>query len=767
VRAGACRLSRDRAVNLPILALIASASAHVPHDQVTAVAMPAGHPWFAVATPGSASLLLESDDAGDTWRFVGGPPTADTLIDAAALPDGTVVLLGVAHVWWGGADGWAATALPGDVGAVAADGDVVLLAGPDGIWAGTRDGLVRESTDSIATLSAGVAIGEDGVLRERSGGAWTRREGPGSTLRAAARVEETLYVGDADGTVWRADGAGWARCGALGDRGDHPSVRQLAADGDALLVATASRGPWRSLDGCRTWTDRAAPLEASYGTTGGPSSEQEAFTALGSADGRILLAGWDGLATSDDAGAQWHEAPIVPPDYTRGLAFSPAFEHDGLVYWGADSAGVAVTSDGGATFSAPNVDLSAPNVQYLKAWPESDGGRVFVIAGHHLHVSDDRGVSWPSVPTPFSADTGVFPWSEPGHLWVAGTGGAAPVEETLDGGQTWSPVTEVADVHGLLRVTPEGADPTLCSVASGTDLACAVDGGFEVRLRGTGRLTAPAGWPHGAATRLVVADDAGAWWSDDAGLTWNMAALPAEDPPGELKIASDDSLWLTTRSGVLLRSLDGGESWEDTGVRFTSMPQALTPRPGFPDHPELLVGTADGVWVVEDPEGDAWIERWGGWQRVQVNGSSFSQCEGCAPTELFDAFRGAGGQRLDPGATLRTTLRGDRIAVTGLCDRASEAVLRVDGVQITRFGDRVDVSAHTLATAQGLADTWHEVEIAGVRGDGVVVSGIEARGDGVVLAYTPGARFGCGGSGDAAVLAGASLLARRRRPRRR
>mgnify|MGYP003335952639 CR=1 FL=1 len=156
-----------------MLILVAAAVAHVPHDVVMAVAAAPGVPWYAVAEPGGPSLLLRSDDEGETWAFVGGAPAADRLVGAVLASDGTPVLLGEAGYGWVADGVWVSDVLPGAVTFIALDGETLLLAGPDGIWGGAPGAMTREIGVAVTSLGDGVALTTSSVL-VREDGSWIR-----------------------------------------------------------------------------------------------------------------------------------------------------------------------------------------------------------------------------------------------------------------------------------------------------------------------------------------------------------------------------------------------------------------------------------------------------------------------------------------------------------------------------------------------------------------------------------------------------------------
>ena len=126
--------------------------------------------------------------------------------------------------------------------------------------------------------------------------------------------------------------------------------------------------------------DRLAEIDAAYEGAGGTEGPEYAYTSIYASGERWLVGGWDGLAVTADAGVNWQEPMLLPPDYTRGLEFSPSYAEDGILFVGAYAAGPIRSEDWGRTFDAPGLNLQQPNVQkvHVPAYAE-DPSTVFGI----------------------------------------------------------------------------------------------------------------------------------------------------------------------------------------------------------------------------------------------------------------------------------------------------------------------------------------------------------------------------------------------------
>jgi hypothetical protein len=692
-------------VFLPLLA--GSALAHRPHDTVVGVAVPgAAAPWWAVVTVyDGGSILYRSDDEGATWPAVGGNPVRDRLLGAAGLDDGRAVLLAPTRTWWWDGETWTTRELPGDAS---------MVAGGDAAWLGGEGGLWREDeqvwTAPVRYVGARVAVGEREV--------WADGDVYAGEMTAAGFAGDTLYAGDTNGTVWRREGEAWVACAALPDLADIREIARFGMDDDgALLVATALRGPYRSADGCASWDDVHAPLDAAYGSPGDAESPADAFTALTGP----VAAGWAGLAVRDGDG--WTEVPLIPPDLTRGLVF----DGPDRVFLGTYAAGVAVTDDGGLTFTVANQGLTESAVGRLV--PGRSG--LWLVAGHALWRSRDRARSWEEVPTGLRDVTEVWEDDHPGpgrpSVWVFGeTFDDGPeVAASDDGGERFGTPDALREAlgtsrpHGITRV-----DAGLCVGArEPAVVVCGEGEAWAVAWAGEGdELVGPLAY---AGEPLFAADDA-ILLGDTP-----LFELP-DDPVRALAVDDDGGILAATASGWLVR--DGAHQ----DIRFPAPAHVLAPRPGHVG--QVLVGTHDGAFLVDGGR----LDRWAPFQRIDDR-SALLACEGCGDARA-EAGAAQGSVRPLEGGLARAWLRGHELGA----DASGCAQVEVDGAPVDLGWDG------TVEVGPG----WHEVV---VRGEGVEVDGLEARAGGVTLAPSGG----CRGAGMPGLMLGCGLLRRGARHRRR
>lgn len=762
-----------------LLLLALPAYAHLPHDVVNAIGVPAtldpDRPWLMLGGSEGFQLLLRSDDGGRHWTYWAGPPLQDPLVGVAVLADGTWVLAGEERVWSSVDEGasWVAVAAPGPVGWVAG-GEEVVLGTAAGLWTGPAAGpfaLIggRATVDVQPGVFGVAAVDAGGAVWYESGGTWADVEGPPNGATAAA-WDGTLYAGDLAGQIWRFDDGAWSACDRLPPEATqvHPEVVRLAGDGATLLAVTGDRGPYASTDRCATWTDTASPLVPIYTGSGSATDTHQAASALAVVGDRILQAGWAGFGVATNG--VWDEPVIVPPDYTRGIAFSPNYVRDNTIFVGGYAAGVARSEDGGRSWSAANDGMTTPNVQRIVFPVHSHSSdSVLAISGHRPWYSDDGGESWGALPAPFAYTAELWAWDDGATVWASAdpTGGEsdATLKQSDDFGETWT-------VDGALEQVLRGSVPTNLTrfrrpdgtevrVLGGTDPSVLVvngDGATWAAVfvdASASRLVGPVPYPENDPVGVVFADSAGVHSSPD-GATWSLYTGLGDDQATELA-AAESHLFLATESNALWRSDDGGITWRDLGVRLPAAVHTITVGPHFDETPHILFGTHDGVYTLDDPHSDTpALVRFAPYER-EDDVSGYVTCVGCFAVDRdADAAMGTL-TMLGEAGVMRATIRGETVRVIGTATRRGAADVWVDGELRATIGEDAVGTPDVLASVGGLAFTWHDVEVRAVD-EGIGIDAFEATGDGEFFEDAVPAGCGCASSGVASGSAGALML---------
>lgn len=691
-----------------------AARAHSPHDAVAALAVTAEGDALALLDLEVGRALYAGEPGARTWAPRACNAFGDDVRGLVVVDDGRVVLWSSTTAWALDVDTWIPTWL-GDAVTSAGGGAALWSGGPGGLY---RDGvLVSEAP--IATIDGDVAVAEDGTVYVEGEAV------PGAVAAYAARVGGVLYVVDPEGVLSRIEGDEAVPCGQVPAPGTRPAVARLGGDAATLLAATGSRGPFASDDLCDSWTDRSIPVEVEYEDAGGAASTAEAFAHLSAGDPWIA-AGWAGLFQSDDEGVTWAEVPLVPPDYTRGLAFGGA----DLVFVGSAAGGVLRTRDGGATFDAPNHGLEEPAIQSLSLGPHG----LFAIAGHRAWRSTDEAETWaeldPGLDLPVSIhdlDGATFAFGGPSG--GEGTGNLA--RWSTDGGDSWAAVDGLDDAllgSVPVRAATLGGAPCVFAIDP-VAVACRVLGAWTRAYAGAG---ADLAGPAAADDTLLFVEGAGVVRMYGPGDVGTPVPAFGHDRPLALAADEDGGLLFVGARGIAWSG--DGRGWRKTGETLDAPVHVLAARPGHPG--TFLAGTHDGVFLL----GTGTAERWGAVQRIDDR-SPFLACDAC---EGRYGTAVAGMDTLTPlgGGTASAWVRGSTIRVRG----DGTPSLSVDGVAISPGG-----CGEIAAEATGLDDAWHEVAVTG-----------DARVD-AIEGVSPSPPPGCAGLGFPGALLGLTWSRRRRR----
>jgi photosystem II stability/assembly factor-like uncharacterized protein len=289
----------------------------------------------SIYEPGSGGVY-RTDNLGLRWVH-SGSPAGDELVQMAAAPDDEKHLYAAGyHGLFESRDGgqsWTARKTPAEAVAV-----TNLMPLPGGVLlAGTPTGLFRSS----------------------EGGTWTTASGGTVQLLQRSARNVVTVLTPAGAQVSTDDGVSWKACGESGLKStlyglafDAPSATSTSARQTTAALAATSSGLFRSTDGCQTWSQVRAGLNAETVSVVlfHPTRPGEAYVSQG---GRIFV--------STDGGQRWQpiddEAPgnsgpasllILPAAPDRLFALFPrrGVYSTGIGMWGtAQSSYASVASE--------------------------------------------------------------------------------------------------------------------------------------------------------------------------------------------------------------------------------------------------------------------------------------------------------------------------------------------------------------------------------------------------------------------------------------
>ncbi|MGC8781502.1 MAG: WD40/YVTN/BNR-like repeat-containing protein [Anaerolineae bacterium] len=455
---------------------------------------------WAQSSPAGGIVLERSDDGGAHWRALPSVGfSASAGVNALSVLRNGILLLNSPEGTFRSADGGASWQ-PLE-GALRSGGVAHFLLWPERVplpaAVGGRQG------EAVADEQIVFAATGYGVFLSRDGGAlWQPRN---NGLPVNSRIAGLLANPKQPGQLW-----------ALMD------TRYLAG-------TPAPPAVLRSTDGGQSWSPAAAGLGEIVAL---------AWTSDPAAPDRLMIAGREHFATSEDGGRTWQVRPLPPGNHVA-LAVAP----------------------------------SDPRIIYLAGWPALR--------------SRDRGQSWEPMPVAkpgqseqTSAAMGLaVDGADADHVWAGMEDG---VYESTDGGRTWRP----AGLEGkLVRWLQAGADRPAVLYAG-------VEGEGIYRLeRESGQWVAAVGLPAGSTILHLfqdgrrpgqlwaAADGGGVYSSADGGATWTNVAVGLGDNLARA-LAPDLASDKESRAGVLIGTANAGV-WALRGAddgRDVALPPAVDAR---------------------------------------------------------------------------------------------------------------------------------------------------------------------------------------------
>jgi len=543
---------------------------------------------------------------------------------------------------------------PSDVGMEGASVQNVGISSGGAVFVTTTTGVYRLSDAprswdrvdgsnrwrQVWSSPSGAIFSGDSLLRSEDGGnTWTPALSAivgGLAMNSAGAGIATTQLGP---YVTTDDGRSWTPVTAL------PFISHVATDGDRLVAATDD-AIFISTDDGSTWNAVMMPTYSVYSLAANSSG--------------ILFSGEEGMFQSTDGGESWTllsewsipEVQAVPDGSYLILSdgFANGMENDGLWklnsvgtkwqhilsryvsafrpdgdggIWAAGYSHILHSSDGGATWSNQDLDLSGATVSLPIAGPsgvlyaerDEDLIRAIYPPGfpiRSLYRSDDGGATWTALKDSLGVDFDVY---SDGRLAATALRIKTPDQSLVqvpvtstNRGMTWKQgdVLSHAGTNVLVVTEP--------SIPYGARVRVSGDGGatwneheFQVPILGV-RMTST-----GAVLVAVSGDDLSdgyihrIYHSSDAGLSWDIAA--DDLPVLSMYTAGEGAFYavaLDEATGTLrlYRSTDDGASWELSGPTALPLYRGLVvARDG-----RVYYETSDGASMRSDDGGATWTE---------------------------------------------------------------------------------------------------------------------------------------------------------------
>lgn len=440
---------------------------------------------------------------------------------------------------------------------------------------------------------------------------WAPVGPPGGDVRSLAvdpRDPDVVYLGTADGILFRSDDAGrrWRRLDpGFPQRGMSLDDVHVAPDGSLLVgyweVQGSGGGIARSVDGGRSFT----PLP-------GMSGRAVRGLAIAASDPRILVATTlDGVFRSEDAGESWRR---ISPDSASGIVNAGSVALDPT-----DPATIYVgtwrlpwkTSDAGRSWRRVPVGMIEDSDVMTLTIDRRQPRTVYATACTGIYRSRDGAARWtraqgipsssrrtrafaqdPEDPARFYAGTTEGLWASaddtaswrrltgpdivvnaiallPGGTLLLGTDGAG-VLRSSDRGGSWQAANDGFSARFVSRLLPDRERGRMLAVVRQDRFHAGVL--VAPRLDGPWRKLAPGLEGREVLSIAVNGDsvlagtDAGLFASEDGAAWRQLAVAPAGGAPrprvAEIAVLEPQT-WLAATDRGLLRTSDAGRSWQE------------------------------------------------------------------------------------------------------------------------------------------------------------------------------------------------------------
>jgi photosystem II stability/assembly factor-like uncharacterized protein len=405
-----------------------------------------------------------------------------------------------------------------------------------------------------------------------------------------------------------------------GGRVDDFAIARVPGQPDAIYVATASGGVFKSTNQGTSWTpvfDRVDAMMSIGGIAVAPSNSNIVWVGTGEPNNRQSSSWGDGVYRSADGGRTWKSAGLADTRHIGRIVIHPA--NPDVLYvaavghlWGSNSErGVFKTADGGLTWTKvlyvddntgatdivmdpqdPETVFAAMYQRQRKAWGFNGGGR-----GSGIYRTRDGGATWTKLSNGLPKDDkgriglDIFR-ADPRVVFavVEAPGRESGVYRSADRGDTWeawSTLNPRPMYYSQIRADPKDRNRVYL-LGSNRGFYISDDGGKTFRdVLSTIHSEDHALWIDPDDTNhLIVGGDGGVSISWDRGQTW---LFRDNLPIGQFYEISADM----QDPYVICGGLQDNGHW--------CVPSATRNRNGISNRDGFNIGSGDGFYARIDP----------------------------------------------------------------------------------------------------------------------------------------------------------------------
>ncbi|HXT16056.1 MAG TPA: hypothetical protein VN706_10540 [Gemmatimonadaceae bacterium] len=417
----------------------------------------------------------------------------------------------------------------------------------------------------------------------------------------------------------------WRSIGPVntGGRIDDIAVARVAGEPDAIYIATASGGVFKSSNNGVSFQpvfDKVDAMMSIGAIAVAPSSPQTVFAGTGEANTRQSSSWGDGVYKSTDGGKTWANVGLRDTKSIGRIVVDPTDPN--IVYvaaqghlWGPNAErGVFKTSDGGRTWSkvlfvdentGANdlvIDPADPRTLYAstyqrerRTWGFNGGG-----PGSGIYKTTDAGAHWTKLTTGLPSDDkgrialAIYA-TDPRIVYatIEARAGEQGIYATTDAGATWTRTSSLntrPNYFSQIRIDPTDK-ARVYTLGSNRGFYISNDGGHAfTELFSNVHGEDHALWIDPAdGNHMIIAGDGGVSISWDRGTTWDFRR---NMPIGQFyEVDVDNSVPFRVCGGL-----------QDNGVWCT--PSAVRDRNGIADRDAWNIGGGDGFHAHFDPAND-------------------------------------------------------------------------------------------------------------------------------------------------------------------
>jgi photosystem II stability/assembly factor-like uncharacterized protein len=283
----------------------------------------------------------------------------------------------------------------------------------------------------------------------------------------------------------------------------------------------------------------------------------------------------------------WQSLQLPTKSNLQDLSFTGDLKHGWVV--GSDAT-ILETKDGGSTWENRKLELGDQKYRFNSISFKGDEGWIVGEPALLLHTTDG-GTNWQNLP--LSAKLPGVPSTiaalDKGSAEMSTNVGA--IYRTTDSGKNWKAM--VNEAVGLFRTINRSTDGKYVAVSAKGNFYSVWKPGseaWEPHNRNSSRRVSSMGFTQEGDRLWMLARGGQLQFSDDTGAEeWKEAVFPGKkDNMGLLDLAyrTPEEIWVSGGSSNLLRSTDGGETWEKD-YEVQNVPSNLykilffTPEQGF------------------------------------------------------------------------------------------------------------------------------------------------------------------------------------------